>query len=222
MKVTAGCTLSAGRASPESASLSGDEQSVGRGTGWCEWCRGDRCCLLLPPYRTDWGWVTASGAHRRFTVRAKGGESARNHRRDGWCHVTSGWYGSRRCSAEEASAAAPSGGAEPSVFPIPAAGLHRNMVDNGIRLFAVWLDVMTSEYLETYLPRRWCAALDATRRTWRHMTAAIQVRSFTYDDKYRGLISTGHTMAGYPLPLRQRRAGDRTANPAGLSHNVSV
>ncbi|EQW83818.1 protein rhsB, partial [Escherichia coli UMEA 3124-1] len=97
--------------------------------------------------------------------------------------------------AEEARQQAISGGTEPSAFPDTLPGYTEYGRDNGIRLSAVWL-THDPEYPEN-LP-----AAPLVRYGWtpRGELAAVydrsntQVRSFTYDDKYRGrMVAHRHT-----------------------------
>ncbi|WP_270582693.1 hypothetical protein, partial [Escherichia coli] len=99
---------------------------------------------------------------------------------------------------------ASSGGAEPSVFPDTLPGYTEYGRDNGIRLSAVWL-THDPEYPEN-LP-----AAPLVR---------YGVRSFTYDDKYRGRM-VAHRHTGRP-DIRYRYDSDgrvtEQLNPAGLSY----
>ena len=170
----------------------------------------------LPPYRVLTGLVTASGAHRRSTAKPPVNSAAAKS-----TGVTDGAGRHFRLvlttqaqRAEEARQQAISGGTEPSAFPDTLPGYTEYGRDNGIRLSAVWL-THDPEYPEN-LP-----AAPLVRYGWtpRGELAVVydrsgkQVRSFTYDDKYRGrmVAHPSHGPAGNPLPLRQRRAGDRTA-----------
>ncbi|EIE0891809.1 RHS repeat protein, partial [Escherichia coli] len=123
--------------------------------------------------------------------------------------------------AEEARQQAISGGTEPSAFPDTLPGYTEYGRDNGIRLSAVWL-THDPEYPEN-LP-----AAPLVRYGWtpRGELAAVydrsntQVRSFTYDDKYRGRM-VAHRHTGRP-EIRYRYDSDgrvtEQLNPAGLSY----
>ncbi|EFN8409203.1 hypothetical protein EBP77_30165, partial [Escherichia coli O15] len=123
--------------------------------------------------------------------------------------------------AEEARQQASSGGTEPSAFPDTLPDYTEYGRDNGIRLSAVWL-THDPEYPEN-LP-----AAPLVRYGWtpRGELAAVydrsgkQVRSFTYDDKYRGRM-VAHHRAGRP-EIRYRYDSDgrvtEQLNPAGLSY----
>ncbi|MBC0428076.1 RHS repeat protein, partial [Escherichia coli] len=123
--------------------------------------------------------------------------------------------------AEEARQQAISGGTEPSAFPDTLPGYTEYGRDNGIRLSAVWL-THDPEYPDN-LP-----ATPLVRYGWtpRGELAAVydrsntQVRSFTYDDKYRGRM-VAHRRAGRP-EIRYRYDSDgrvtEQLNPAGLSY----
>ncbi|EKC3940847.1 RHS repeat protein, partial [Escherichia coli] len=127
----------------------------------------------------------------------------------GWCE--------RVPEAEKAT----SGGTEPSAFPDTLPGYTEYGRDNGIRLSAVWL-THDPEYPEN-LP-----AAPLVRYGWtpRGELAVVydrsntQVRSFTYDDKYRGRM-VAHRRAGRP-EIRYRYDSDgrvtEQLNPAGLSY----
>ncbi|HBA5550286.1 TPA: RHS repeat protein, partial [Escherichia coli] len=116
---------------------------------------------------------------------------------------------------------ATSGGTEPSAFPDTLPDYTEYGRDNGIRLSAVWL-THDPEYPEN-LP-----AAPLVRYGWtpRGELAAVydrsgkQVRSFTYDDKYRGRM-VAHRRAGRP-EIRYRYDSDgrvtEQLNPAGLSY----
>ncbi|STE87551.1 RhsB protein [Escherichia coli] len=196
--------------------------------GWCERVpEADEVLPApLPPYRVLTGLVDRFGRTQTFHREAAGEFQRRNHRRDGWCRA------SLPAGTDHAGAAgrrsrqqAISGGTEPSAFPDTLPGYTEYGRDNGIRLSAVWL-THDPEYPEN-LP-----AAPLVRYGWtpRGELAAVydrsntQVRSFTYDDKYRGrMVAHRHTgRTGNPLPLRQRRAGDRTAKPGRLKLHVSV
>ncbi|RIH28465.1 RHS repeat protein, partial [Shigella dysenteriae] len=123
--------------------------------------------------------------------------------------------------AEEARQQASSGGTEPSAFPDTLPGYTEYGRDNGIRLSAVWL-THDPEYPDN-LP-----AAPLVRYGWtpRGELAAVydrsntQVRSFTYDDKYRGRM-VAHRHTGRPeIRYRYDRDGRVTEqlNPAGLSY----
>ncbi|EFH1065043.1 RHS repeat protein, partial [Escherichia coli] len=123
--------------------------------------------------------------------------------------------------AEEARQQASSGGTEPSAFPDTLPGYTEYGRDNGIRLSAVWL-THDPEYPEN-LP-----AAPLVRYGWtpRGELAAVydrsntQVRSFTYDDKYRGRM-VAHRHTSRP-EIRYRYDSDgrvtEQLNPAGLSY----
>ncbi|ENB8020186.1 RHS repeat protein, partial [Escherichia coli] len=123
--------------------------------------------------------------------------------------------------AEEARQQAISGGTEPSAFPDTLPGYTEYGRDNGIRLSAVWL-THDPEYPEN-LP-----AAPLVRYGWtpRGELAVVydrsgkQVRSFTYDDKYRGRM-VAHRHTGRP-EIRYRYDSDgrvtEQLNPAGLSY----
>ncbi|MFW7551497.1 hypothetical protein ACOH3W_25960, partial [Escherichia coli] len=123
--------------------------------------------------------------------------------------------------AEEARQQASSGGTEPSAFPDTLPGYTEYGRDNGIRLSAVWL-THDPEYPDN-LP-----AAPLVRYGWtpRGELAAVydrsntQVRSFTYDDKYRGRM-VAHRHTGRP-EIRYRYDSDgrvtEQLNPAGLSY----
>lgn len=114
-----------------------------------------------------------------------------------------------------------SGGTEPSAFPDTLPGYTEYGRDNGIRLSAVWL-THDPEYPEN-LP-----AAPLVRYGWtpRGELAVVydrsgkQVRSFTYDDKYRGRM-VAHRHTGRP-EIRYRYDSDgrvtEQLNPAGLSY----
>ncbi|EFP4110435.1 RHS repeat protein, partial [Shigella boydii] len=110
---------------------------------------------------------------------------------------------------------------EPSAFPDTLPGYTEYGRDNGIRLSAVWL-THDPEYPDN-LP-----AAPLVRYGWtpRGELAAVydrsntQVRSFTYDDKYRGRM-VAHRHTGRP-EIRYRYDSDgrvtEQLNPAGLSY----
>ncbi|ENF7012840.1 TPA: RHS element protein, partial [Escherichia coli] len=123
--------------------------------------------------------------------------------------------------AEEARQQAISGGTEPSAFPDTLPGYTEYGRDNGIRLSAVWL-THDPEYPEN-LP-----AAPLVRYGWtpRGELAAVydrsntQVRSFTYDDKYRGRM-VAHRHTGRPEICYRYDSDGRVTeqlNPAGLSY----
>ncbi|WP_411510474.1 hypothetical protein [Escherichia coli] len=109
----------------------------------------------------------------------------------------------------------------PSAFPDTLPGYTEYGRDNGIRLSAVWL-THDPEYPEN-LP-----AAPLVRYGWtpRGELAVVydrsgkQVRSFTYDDKYRGRM-VAHRHTGRP-EIRYRYDSDgrvtEQLNPAGLSY----
>ncbi len=127
--------------------------------------------------------------------------------------------------AEEARQQAISGGTEPSAFPDTLPGYTEYGRDNGIRLSAVWL-THDPEYPEN-LP-----AAPLVRYGWtpRGELAVVydrsntQVRSFTYDDKYRGRM-VAHRHTGRP-EIRYRYDSDgrvtEQLNPAGLSYTYCM
>ncbi|CAI6198145.1 hypothetical protein DJICPGNB_18015 [Escherichia coli] len=213
----------AGRASPESASLSGDEQSAG-GPGGKRLAGGSRCrrrmrCCSRRCRRT--GNDRAGGTLRAQpdspTVRLAAKSPAH------WTAqaVTGLVLTTQAQRAEEARQQAISGGTEPSAFPDTLPGYTEYGRDNGIRLSAVWL-THDPEYPDN-LP-----AAPLVRYGWtpRGELAAVydrsntQVRSFTYDDKYRGRM-VAHRHTGRP-EIRYRYDSDgrvtEQLNPAGLSY----
>ncbi|ENE3691292.1 RHS repeat protein, partial [Escherichia coli] len=110
---------------------------------------------------------------------------------------------------------------EPSAFPDTLPGYTEYGRDNGIRLSAVWL-THDPEYPEN-LP-----AAPLVRYGWtpRGELAAVydrsntQVRSFTYDDKYRGRM-VAHRHTGRPEICYRYDSDGRVTeqlNPAGLSY----
>ncbi|ENA8788012.1 RHS repeat protein, partial [Escherichia coli] len=176
----------------------------------------------LPPYRVLTGLVDRFGRTQTFH-REAGGEFSGEI-----TGVTDGAGRHFRLvlttqaqRAEEVRQQAISGGAEPSVFPDTLPGYTEYGRDNGIRLSAVWL-THDPEYPEN-LP-----AAPLVRYGWtpRGELAAVydrsgkQVRSFTYDDKYRGRM-VAHHRAGRP-EIRYRYDSDgrvtEQLNPAGLSY----
>ena len=123
--------------------------------------------------------------------------------------------------AEEARQQAISGGTEPSAFPDTLPGYTEYGRDNGIRLSAVWL-THDPEYPEN-LP-----AAPLVRYGWtpRGELAVVydrsgkQVRSFTYDDKYRGRM-VAHRHTGRPEICYRYDSDGRVTeqlNPAGLNY----
>ncbi|EEX2907302.1 RHS repeat protein [Escherichia coli] len=142
----------------------------------------------LPPYRVLTGLVDRFGRTQTFHREAAGEFSG---------EITGVTDGAGRHfrlvlttqaqRAEEARQQAISGGTEPSAFPDTLPGYTEYGRDNGIRLSAVWL-THDPEYPEN-LP-----AAPLVRYGWtpRGELAVVydrsgkQVRSFTYDDKYRG------------------------------------
>ncbi|EKE4587487.1 RHS element protein, partial [Escherichia coli] len=166
--------------------------------GWCERVpEADEVLPApLPPYRVLTGLVDRFGRTQTFH-REAGGEFSGEI-----TGVTDGAGRHFRLvlttqaqRAEEARQQASSGGAEPSAFPDTLPGYTEYGRDNGIRLSAVWL-THDPEYPEN-LP-----AAPLVRYGWtpRGELAAVydrsntQVRSFTYDDKYRGrMVAHRHT-----------------------------
>ncbi len=158
--------------------------------GWCERVpEADEVLPApLPPYRVLTGLVDRFGRTQTFHHEAAGEFSG---------EITGVTDGAGRHfrlvlttqaqRAEEARQQAISGGTEPSAFPDTLPGYTEYGRDNGIRLSAVWL-THDPEYPEN-LP-----AAPLVRYGWtpRGELAAVydrsntQVRSFTYDDKYRG------------------------------------
>ncbi|MGS7364525.1 rhs element protein RhsC, partial [Escherichia coli] len=188
--------------------------------GWCERVpEADEVLPApLPPYRVLTGLVDRFGRTQTFH-REAGGEIT---------GVTDGAGRHFRLvlttqaqRAEEARQQASSGGTEPSAFPDTLPGYTEYGRDNGIRLSAVWL-THDPEYPEN-LP-----AAPLVRYGWtpRGELAAVydrsntQVRSFTYDDKYRGRM-VAHRHTGRP-EIRYRYDSDgrvtEQLNPAGLSY----
>lgn len=188
--------------------------------GWCEQVpEADEVLPApLPPYRVLTGLVGRFGRTQTFH-REAGGEIT---------VVTDGAGRHFRLvlttqaqRAEEARQQAISGGTEPSAFPDTLPGYTEYGRDNGIRLSAVWL-THDPEYPDN-LP-----AAPLVRYGWtpRGELAAVydrsntQVRSFTYDDKYRGRM-VAHRHTGRP-EIRYRYDSDgrvtEQLNPAGLSY----
>ncbi|WP_409024190.1 RHS element core protein [Escherichia coli] len=188
--------------------------------GWCERVpEADEVLPApLPPYRVLTGLVDRFGRTQTFH-REAGGE---------FSGVTDGAGRHFRLvlttqaqRAEEARQQAISGGTEPSAFPDTLPGYTEYGRDNGIRLSAVWL-THDPEYPDN-LP-----AAPLVRYGWtpRGELAAVydrsntQVRSFTYDDKYRGRM-VAHRHTGRP-EIRYRYDSDgrvtEQLNPAGLSY----
>ncbi|KEL67257.1 RHS repeat-associated core domain protein, partial [Escherichia coli 5-366-08_S1_C1] len=188
--------------------------------GWCEQVpEADEVLPApLPPYRVLTGLVDRFGRTQTFH-REAGGEIT---------GVTDGAGRHFRLvlttqaqRAEEARQQAISGGTEPSAFPDTLPGYTEYGRDNGIRLSAVWL-THDPEYPDN-LP-----AAPLVRYGWtpRGELAAgydrsnTQVRSFTYDDKYRGRM-VAHRHTGRP-EIRYRYDSDgrvtEQLNPAGLSY----
>ncbi|EIC1898276.1 DUF4329 domain-containing protein [Escherichia coli] len=192
--------------------------------GWCE--RVPEADEVLPapllPYRVLTGLVDRFGRTQTFHREAAGEFSG---------EITGVTDGAGRHfrlvlttqaqRAEEARQQAISGGTEPSAFPDTLPGYTEYGRDNGIRLSAVWL-THDPEYPEN-LP-----AAPLVRYGWtpRGELAAVydrsntQVRSFTYDDKYRGRM-VAHRHTGRP-EIRYRYDSDgrvtEQLNPAGLSY----
>ncbi|CTW71383.1 YD repeat-containing protein [Escherichia coli] len=176
----------------------------------------------LPPYRVLTGLVDRFGRTQTFHHEAAGEFSG---------EITGVTDGAGRHfrlvlttqaqRAEEARQQAISGGTEPSAFPDTLPGYTEYGRDNGIRLSAVWL-THDPEYPEN-LP-----AAPLVRYGWtpRGELAVVydrsgkQVRSFTYDDKYRGRM-VAHRHTSRP-EIRYRYDSDgrvtEQLNPAGLSY----
>ncbi len=192
--------------------------------GWCERVpEADEVLPApLPPYRVLTGLVDRFGRTQTFHREAAGEFS------DEITGVTDGAGRHFRLvlttqaqRAEEARQQAISGGTEPSAFPDTLPGYTEYGRDNGIRLSAVWL-THDPEYPEN-LP-----AAPLVRYGWtpRGELAVVydrsntQVRSFTYDDKYRGRM-VAHRHTGRP-EIRYRYDSDgrvtEQLNPAGLSY----
>ncbi|HBI9415872.1 TPA: RHS repeat protein, partial [Escherichia coli] len=176
----------------------------------------------LPPYRVLTGLVDRFGRTQTFHREAAGEFSG---------EITGVTDGAGRHfrlvlttqaqRAEEARQQAISGGTEPSAFPDTLPGYTEYGRDNGIRLSAVWL-THDPEYPEN-LP-----AAPLVRYGWtpRGELAAVydrsntQVRSFTYDDKYRGRM-VAHRHTGRPEICYRYDSDGRVTeqlNPAGLSY----
>ncbi|WP_432805049.1 RHS repeat-associated core domain-containing protein, partial [Escherichia coli] len=192
--------------------------------GWCERVpEADEVLPApLPPYRVLTGLVDRFGRTQTFHREAAGEFSG---------EITGVTDGAGRHfrlvlttqaqRAEEARQQAISGGTEPSAFPDTLPGYTEYDRDNGIRLSAVWL-THDPEYPEN-LP-----AAPLVRYGWtpRGELAVVydrsntQVRSFTYDDKYRGRM-VAHRHTGRP-EIRYRYDSDgrvtEQLNPAGLSY----
>ncbi|UZF42458.1 DUF4329 domain-containing protein [Escherichia coli ATCC 8739] len=192
--------------------------------GWCERVpEADEVLPApLPPYRVLTGLVDRFGRTQTFHHEAAGEFSG---------EITGVTDGAGRHfrlvlttqaqRAEEARQQAISGGTEPSAFPDTLPGYTEYGRDNGIRLSAVWL-THDPEYPEN-LP-----AAPLVRYGWtpRGELAVVydrsgkQVRSFTYDDKYRGRM-VAHRHTGRP-EIRYRYDSDgrvtEQLNPAGLSY----
>ncbi len=192
--------------------------------GWCERVpEADEVLPApLPPYRVLTGLVDRFGRTQTFHREAAGEFSG---------EITGVTDGAGRHfrlvlttqaqRAEEARQQAISGGTEPSAFPDTLPGYTEYGRDNGIRMSAVWL-THDPEYPEN-LP-----AAPLVRYGWtpRGELAAVydrsntQVRSFTYDDKYRGRM-VAHRHTGRP-EIRYRYDSDgrvtEQLNPAGLSY----
>ncbi|EFN9786506.1 RHS repeat protein [Escherichia coli] len=192
--------------------------------GWCERVpEADEVLPApLPPYRVLTGLVDRFGRTQTFHREAAGEFSG---------EITGVTDGAGRHfrlvlttqaqRAEEARQQAISGGTEPSAFPDTLPGYTEYGRDNGIRLSAVWL-THDPEYPENlpaaplvrygWTPRGELAAVYDRRNT--------QVRSFTYDDKYRGRM-VAHRHTGRP-EIRYRYDSDgrvtEQLNPAGLSY----
>ncbi|EEV4462420.1 rhs element protein RhsB, partial [Escherichia coli] len=192
--------------------------------GWCERVpEADEVLPApLPPYRVLTGLVDRFGRTQTFH-REAGGEFSGEI-----TGVTDGAGRHFRLvlttqaqRAEEARQKATSGGTEPSAFPDTLPGYTEYGRDNGIRLSAVWL-THAPEYPEN-LP-----AAPLVRYGWtpRGELAAVydrsgkQVRSFTYDDKYRGRM-VAHRHTGRPEIHYCYDSDGRVTeqlNPAGLSY----
>ncbi|WP_411509830.1 RHS repeat-associated core domain-containing protein [Escherichia coli] len=178
--------------------------------GWCERVpEADEVLPApLPPYRVLTGLVDRFGRTQTFHREAAGEFSG---------EITGVTDGAGRHfrlvlttqaqRAEEARQQAISGGTEPSAFPDTLPGYTEYGRDNGIRLSAVWL-THDPEYPEN-LP-----AAPLVRYGWtpRGELAVVydrsgkQVRSFTYDDKYRGRM-VAHRHTGRP-EIRYRYDSD--------------
>ncbi|EJO2557102.1 rhs element protein RhsB, partial [Escherichia coli] len=192
--------------------------------GWCERVpEADEVLPApLPPYRVLTGLVDRFGRTQTFHREAAGEFSG---------EITGVTDGAGRHfrlvlttqaqRAEEARQQAISGGTEPSAFPDTLPGYTEYGRDNGIRLSAVWL-THDPEYPEN-LP-----AAPLVRYGWtpRGELAVVydrsgkQVRSFTYDDKYRGRM-VAHRHTGRPEICYRYDSDGRVTeqlNPAGLSY----
>nr|WP_202793840.1 RHS repeat-associated core domain-containing protein [Escherichia coli] len=192
--------------------------------GWCERVpEADEVLPApLPPYRVLTGLVDRFGRTQTFHHEAAGEFSGEiTGVTDGaWRHFRL-VLTTQAQRAEEARQQAISGGTEPSAFPDTLPGYTEYGRDNGIRLSAVWL-THDPEYPEN-LP-----AAPLVRYGWtpRGELAVVydrsgkQVRSFTYDDKYRGRM-VAHRHTGRP-EIRYRYDSDgrvtEQLNPAGLSY----
>ncbi|ELF8214026.1 RHS repeat protein, partial [Escherichia coli] len=192
--------------------------------GWCERVpEADEVLPApLPPYRVLTGLVDRFGRTQTFHREAAGEFSG---------EITGVTDGAGRHfrlvlttqaqRAEEARQQAISGGTEPSAFPDTLPGYTEYGRDNGIRLSAVWL-THDPEYPEN-LP-----AAPLVRYGWtpRGELAVVydrsgkQVRSFTYDDKYRGRM-VAHRHTGRPEICYRYDSDGRVTeqlNPAGLNY----
>ncbi|EFO4651171.1 RHS repeat protein [Escherichia coli] len=192
--------------------------------GWCERVpEADEVLPApLPPYRVLTGLVDRFGRTQTFHREATGEFSGEiTGVTDGaWRHFRL-VLTTQAQRAEEARQQAISGGTEPSAFPDTLPGYTEYGRDNGIRLSAVWL-THDPEYPEN-LP-----AAPLVRYGWtpRGELAAVydrsntQVRSFTYDDKYRGRM-VAHRHTGRPEICYRYDSDGRVTeqlNPAGLSY----
>ncbi|EJZ62224.1 rhsC protein in rhs element [Shigella flexneri 1485-80] len=192
--------------------------------GWCERVpEADEVLPApLPPYRVLTGLVDCFGRTQTFHREAAGEFSGEiTGVTDGAGRHFQLVLTTQAQRAEEARQQAISGGTEPSAFPDTLPGYTEYGRDNGIRLSAVWL-THDPEYPEN-LP-----AAPLVRYGWtpRGELAAVydrsntQVRSFTYDDKYRGRM-VAHRHTGRP-EIRYRYDSDgrvtEQLNPAGLSY----
>ncbi|EEW7567932.1 RHS repeat protein, partial [Escherichia coli] len=192
--------------------------------GWCERVpEADEVLPApLPPYRVLTGLVDRFGRTQTFHREAAGEFSGEiTGVTDGaWRHFRL-VLTTQAQRAEEARQQAISGGTEPSAFPDTLPGYTEYGRDNGIRLSAVWL-THDPEYPEN-LP-----AAPLVRYGWtpRGELAAVydrsntQVRSFTYDDKYRGRM-VAHRHTGRPEICYRYDSDGRVTeqlNPAGLSY----
>nr|WP_106888175.1 RHS repeat-associated core domain-containing protein [Escherichia coli] len=192
--------------------------------GWCERVpEADEVLPApLPPYRVLTGLVDRFGRTQTFHREAAGEFSGEiTGVTDGAGRHFQLVLTTQAQRAEEARQQAISGGTEPFAFPDTLPGYTEYGRDNGIRLSAVWL-THDPEYPEN-LP-----AAPLVRYGWtpRGELAAVydrsntQVRSFTYDDKYRGRM-VAHRHTGRP-EIRYRYDSDgrvtEQLNPAGLSY----